>query len=82
MKFIFAGTNHKEWERNNFPIAITVEYSTTGIAGGYMMDGAPESTHQPVQPLGGNYCDLVLKHSLLYALYCVSTNQINTVYDR
>ncbi len=37
----------KEWDRNNFPIGITIEYSTTGIAGGYMTDGAPESTHQP-----------------------------------
>ncbi len=45
--------------RNNFPISITIEYSTTGQAGGYLTDSAPESTHQPVQPLGGSYCDLV-----------------------
>ena len=43
-----------EWDRNNFPIGITIEYSTTGQAGGYLMDSAPESTHQPVQPLGGS----------------------------
>ena len=33
--------------RNNFPIVITIEYSTTGKAGGYMTDNAPESAHQP-----------------------------------
>ena len=37
----------KEWDRNNFPIGITIEYSTTGKAGGYMTDNAPESAHQP-----------------------------------
>ncbi len=52
---------HKEWNRNNFPIGITIEYSTTGQAGGYMTDSAPESTHQSVQPLCGSYCDLVPK---------------------
>ena len=49
----------KEWDRNNFPTGITIEYSTTGQAGGYLTDGAPESTPQPVQPLGGSYCELV-----------------------
>ena len=44
----------KEWDRNNFPMGITIEYSTTGQAGGYLIDSAPESTHQPVQPLGGS----------------------------
>ena len=39
---------HKEWNRNNFPIGITIEYSTTGQAGGYLTDSDPESTHQPV----------------------------------
>ncbi len=45
----------KEWDRNNFPIGITMEYSTTGQAGGYMTDGAPESAHQPAQRLFGRY---------------------------
>ena len=48
-----------EWDRNNFLIGLTVEYPTTGQAGGYMTNSAPESTHQPVQPLGGSYCNLV-----------------------
>ncbi len=39
----------QEWGRNNFLIGITIEYSTTGIAGGYLMDRTPKSTHQPVQ---------------------------------
>jgi hypothetical protein len=39
-----------------------MEYSTTGIAGGYVLVNAPEFTHQMVQPLGGNYCDLVAYH--------------------
>jgi hypothetical protein len=32
----------KAWDRNNFPISITIEYSTTGKAGGYMTDGCSE----------------------------------------
>jgi hypothetical protein len=32
-----------------------MEYSTTGQAGGYMTDGAPESAHQPAQRLFGSY---------------------------
>jgi hypothetical protein len=36
-----------EWDRHNFPMGITIEYSTTGQAGGYRMDGAPESARQP-----------------------------------
>ena len=39
----------QEWGRNNFLIDITIEYSTTGIAVGYLMDRTPKSTHQPVQ---------------------------------
>ncbi|MCL5945764.1 MAG: hypothetical protein M1472_02785 [Planctomycetes bacterium] len=35
------------WNRNNFPIAITIEYSTTDQAGGYLTDNAPEAKHQP-----------------------------------
>ncbi|MCL5945400.1 MAG: hypothetical protein M1472_00925 [Planctomycetes bacterium] len=46
----------KEWDRNNFPMGITIEYSTTGQAGGHITDSAPESTHQPVQQLFGSYC--------------------------
>ena len=30
--------NAKEWDRNNSPIDITMESSTTGQAGGYMTD--------------------------------------------
>ncbi len=30
-----------EWDRNNFPMGITIEYSTTGIAGGYTGIHAP-----------------------------------------
>ncbi len=37
----------QERGHNNFPIDITIEYSTTGTAGGYMTDSAPESAHQP-----------------------------------
>jgi hypothetical protein len=48
-----------EWDRNNFPIGMSIKYSTTGQAGGYLTDSALESTHQPVQPLGGSYCNLV-----------------------
>jgi hypothetical protein len=46
---------HKEWDRNNFPSGITIEYSTTGEAGGHITDDAPESSHQPVQRLLGSY---------------------------
>jgi hypothetical protein len=53
-------TMSKELAHINFPMDITMEYSTTGKAGGYMTGGAPESTHQPVQPLGGSYGDLVV----------------------
>ncbi|MCL5945382.1 MAG: hypothetical protein M1472_00835, partial [Planctomycetes bacterium] len=35
------------------------EYSTTGHAGGYLTDNAPEAAHQPAQRLFGRYCDLV-----------------------
>ncbi len=45
-----------EWDRNNFLIGITIEYSTTGIDGGYMTDGAPESAYQPAQRLFESYC--------------------------
>ncbi len=46
---------HKEWNRNNFPIGITIEYATTGKADGHIMVGAPESVHQPAQQLGNYY---------------------------
>ncbi|MDA8378489.1 MAG: hypothetical protein M0Z50_15810 [Planctomycetia bacterium] len=46
---------HKEWDHNNFQIGITIEYFTTGQAGGYMKDDAPESAHQPTQRLFGSY---------------------------
>jgi hypothetical protein len=36
-----------------------MEHSTTGQAGDYLTDSAPESAYQPEQPLGGSYCDLV-----------------------
>jgi hypothetical protein len=47
----FFNIQAKEWDRNNFPIGINIEYSTTGQAGGYLTDSAPESTYQSVQPL-------------------------------
>ena len=36
-----------------------MEYSTTGIAGGYLTNSISESTHPPVQLLCRSYCDLV-----------------------
>ena len=33
-------------------LALPIEYATTGKAGGHIMDGAPESVHQPAQQLG------------------------------
>ncbi len=45
----------QERDQNNFPIGLTIEYSTTGQAGGYLTDSAPESTHQPAQRLCGSY---------------------------
>ncbi len=36
-----------------------MEYFTTGQAGGYMTDGAPESAYQPTQRLFGNYYESV-----------------------
>ena len=43
----------------NSRLALSLKHFTTGKAGGYMTDGALESTHQPVQPLGGSYCDFI-----------------------
>jgi hypothetical protein len=37
---VLSAVEDKEWDRNNFPIGITIEYSTTGQAGGYWMDSA------------------------------------------
>ncbi len=38
-------TDLYSWDRNNFPFGITMEYPSTGIAGGYMTDGALKSAY-------------------------------------
>ena len=59
--------NGKEWERNNFPIGITIEYFPTGKAGGDLTDGAPESIHQPAQRLLSIYQASVPKYRIIPA---------------
>ncbi len=42
---------------------LPIKYSTTGQAGGYLTDSAPESTHQPVQrPFGSYWASVLTNH--------------------